>query len=222
MAKQQGCEEEELWERLERISALTIAALHRVHTDPPAPSFHILGLDVMLDARGEAHLLEVNNSPSLCINSPLPLDGSAAAPPEVVEGRKRCRCMAHHRDHVHVPCQVDIAAKSTVVADTLRVARRMRRAGAVLPTELADEDFGSLRPIGLGDAEAEVLALVPAPPLPTSAAAPPSVAVAAAAAAAARRAAGCRAASAAAAAGAGVAAARSISGQRADSVRWVR
>eukprot|EP00913_Durusdinium_trenchii_P001589 g1472.t1 len=40
--------------------------------------FQIFGFDIMLDNKYKAYLLEVNNSPSLCIDEALPVDGRAS------------------------------------------------------------------------------------------------------------------------------------------------
>ena len=76
--------------------------------------FHLLGIDVMLDRRGKAHLLEVNCNPSLGVDSVYCTEGpyAQAVPPPppataslverampLMKGRgvKVCKCRSHHR-----------------------------------------------------------------------------------------------------------------------------
>eukprot|EP00756_Hemistasia_phaeocysticola_P036332 Hpha_TRINITY_DN16636_c3_g7::TRINITY_DN16636_c3_g7_i1::g.182099::m.182099/K16604/TTLL11; tubulin polyglutamylase TTLL11 len=147
-----------VFDTLMDISALTVAALRRewlASAQPPShPSFHVLGLDVLLDAKGGAHLLEINCNPSMVVTTPWPV---AAVPPEAMQGAKTCRCMSHHHPHVHIESRVDLAAKTSVIGDTLRAIRKMKRGGATLPSALGDEfDSRSLLPLELGDAEQRV------------------------------------------------------------------
>ena len=111
--------------------------------------FHLLGVDIILDANGAAHLLEVNALPSWGIDSVFPVEGPHQVPPpaatperDAIVGNakahlrnalgqakgKRCRCMAHHRPHEHHPCAVDIVAKKSAMAGALRMLRRCRAA----------------------------------------------------------------------------------------------
>jgi len=109
--------------------------------------FHVLGLDIMFDQAGKGWLLEVNCSPSLAIDSVYPTTGPAAeeptpcpegAPHEAlmaaaleVMGRKAtkvCRCMSHHRPHLHYPCAVDLVAKVAAVEGALTMVRRETKA----------------------------------------------------------------------------------------------
>jgi len=152
------------------ISALTVAALHRewlasVET-PSHPSFHVLGLDVLLDAKGGGHLLEVNCNPSMVVTTPWPV---GQVPDELMQGAKTCRCMSHHRPHIHIESRVDLAAKTAVIGDSLRAIRRMRRGGVMLPSDVAEDfDSGSLIPLPLDDADERVerTGTAPAPPAP--------------------------------------------------------
>lgn len=109
--------------------------------------FHILGLDIMFDSKGKAWLLEVNCSPSLAVDSVFPTTGPAAEEPAAVPegtahaelmhralevmGRKAtkvCKCMSHHRPHIHHPCAVDLVAKAACVEGALLILKRDMRA----------------------------------------------------------------------------------------------
>eukprot|EP01065_Artemidia_motanka_P027465 TRINITY_DN32671_c0_g1_i1.p1 TRINITY_DN32671_c0_g1~~TRINITY_DN32671_c0_g1_i1.p1 ORF type:complete len:463 (+),score=174.80 TRINITY_DN32671_c0_g1_i1:43-1389(+) len=145
--------------QLSLIAARTVAALHSAWAvrfrAPDMHAFHILGLDVLLDDGGGAHLLEINNSPSMVITTPWPLD--AASLPAAAQGQKTCKCMSHHKPHVHVQSRVDVAAKAAVVGDTLKLVRRMRKAGVSLPSQLDEGNlFGSLALLDIDAAGAEV------------------------------------------------------------------
>jgi hypothetical protein len=117
----------------------------------------------MFDADGKAWLLELNCSPSLAIDSVYPSVGPYACTPSAMpsdspfsllhaaalramgsKGRqdKTCTCMSHHRPHVHTPCLVDLAAKYTLLRDTLTIVRRdvaaAKHAKEVTAAELAE------------------------------------------------------------------------------------
>lgn len=105
--------------------------------------FHILGFDIIFDEHGKAWLLEVNNSPSLSVDSVFAIEGpyaqSPSDPPEDApyaslvsaaraemgtRSTRVCKCMSHHRPHLHAPCAVDLVTKFACVADSLTVVRR--------------------------------------------------------------------------------------------------
>lgn len=103
--------------------------------------FHMLGIDVMLDANGAARLLEVNCNPSLGIDTCYVTEGPyAAAPPPphpsvealnhaalpLMKGRgtKVCRCRSHHRPHLHRPCPIDLTVKRGCVGGALTIVQR--------------------------------------------------------------------------------------------------
>eukprot|EP01062_Namystynia_karyoxenos_P023116 TRINITY_DN18892_c0_g1_i1.p1 TRINITY_DN18892_c0_g1~~TRINITY_DN18892_c0_g1_i1.p1 ORF type:complete len:562 (+),score=127.42 TRINITY_DN18892_c0_g1_i1:68-1753(+) len=100
--------------------------------------FQLLGIDVLLTDDCRPVLLEANACPSLSIDaveehrrvpSPVSCGGEwadmVAAAEAHMRGRGRtCRCTASVKPHVHFPCAVDIAAKSTAVSDALLMLRR--------------------------------------------------------------------------------------------------
>ena len=109
-------------------------------------SFHLLGVDVMLDASGCAHMLEVNCNPSLGVDAVFVTDGPhAVRPPDTphpgtealvgaampqMKGRgvKVCRCRSHHRPHLHRPCPIDLTVKHAAVGGALTIVSRDARA----------------------------------------------------------------------------------------------
>lgn len=92
-------------------------------------SFHILGYDVMLDQNFRPYLLEINNSPSLCIDEALPLDPSdprieepklRSGRPKETEG-KVCLCMDMAQPHTHQIALVDLAVKKCVMCGAFQL-----------------------------------------------------------------------------------------------------
>ena len=119
--------------------------------------FHIVGVDVLLDAAGAPHVLEVNNNPSMGIDSVFPREGPYAVPPPAMTAErarvvgpaephvvrsylrgKPCRCRQHHRPHDHAPCAVDVVAKRAAVAGALAIVQRDRAAGGTTAAMLAE------------------------------------------------------------------------------------
>lgn len=97
----------------------------------PFRSFQILGFDVMLDHRFKPYLLEVNNSPSLCIDEALPLEGDLAADGHRARGRRErdgvCRCMDMAQPHTHRESLVDLHVKKTAMCGTFRILEQIHR-----------------------------------------------------------------------------------------------
>lgn len=104
--------------------------------------FQIFGLDVMLDVDGEPYLLEVNNNPSMRVDTiwPVELEAEAEDQGQVKDStiaeskcssssegpgtRQRsdvCRCMDSHMPHIHEDSAVDIAIKAAVLTGAMRV-----------------------------------------------------------------------------------------------------
>merc|ERR1711871_1752580 len=81
--------------------APTLFSYHRNYGDGEMPCFQMLGFDVILDEGFVPYLLEINNSPSLCIDEAFALDAGAAGlelgespgRPKTREKGKVCRCM---------------------------------------------------------------------------------------------------------------------------------
>jgi hypothetical protein len=112
-------------------------------------AIQILGVDIMLDSFGMPHLLEVNNNPSMSIDSVFPMEGPYVQQPpsptapgrapfvgpalafvktSTARGGKPCKCRDHHRPHEHHPSAVDIAAKQAAAAGAIAIVERDRRA----------------------------------------------------------------------------------------------
>ena len=161
------CEQNELldtkmlWHDLHHVTARTCEAMiedliskSEYSVEQLNQCFHILGFDVLLDQHQRLTLLEVNNGPSLRVDSIYPTTGPAAivAYPEVMNElierypddaklgqlcraadasfqrmrKKPCKCMSLHRPHWHTPCAVDLVIKSQVVDGAMSIVRKMR------------------------------------------------------------------------------------------------
>lgn len=101
-------------------------------------SCQVLGFDVMLDRQFAPYLLEVNNSPSLCIDEALPLNpdeaaqfvqkggrGGGRAGMKTKDGDNVCRCMDMAQVHRHQTALVDLAVKKTVVVGLFQILEQM-------------------------------------------------------------------------------------------------
>mmetsp|Transcript_27827 Transcript_27827/g.90509 ORF Transcript_27827/g.90509 Transcript_27827/m.90509 type:complete len:570 (-) Transcript_27827:110-1819(-) len=76
--------------------------------------FHLLGFDIMLDEKCKPWLLEMNCSPRVGID-----DIEVVAKGTEAEGVKVCRCMEHHRPHVHFISEVDRRVKLQALGGAL-------------------------------------------------------------------------------------------------------
>ena len=159
--KAEGVDTAALWGRVTSLlqqatGALTTALLEHnaadAGSDAARDCFQIFGFDILLDADGAPHLLEVNDKPSMGYDSVMPTadlevgfdstDGSeqqkelfSAAAARLKAGGRECKCAAHPRPHVHRPCPVDLAVKAACLGDGLSMiradmaSRRAARAG---------------------------------------------------------------------------------------------
>lgn len=100
-----------------------LTAFARSHGGGEMRSFQILGFDVILGRDFSPYLLEINNSPSLCIDECMPLDHDRMSSEDLavpVGGRTRekdkvCRCMDMAQPHFHQQALVDVVVKKTAV-----------------------------------------------------------------------------------------------------------
>jgi len=97
-------------------------------------SCQLLGFDVMMDHRQSPYLLEVNNSPSLCIDEALPLAPEEAAamaskPPggraRTSDGDAVCRCMDMAQPHRHRTSTVDLEVKRAAVTGLFQILEQL-------------------------------------------------------------------------------------------------
>lgn len=131
-----------LVQRTVALMSPALTAFHRSHCESSEMrSFQILGFDVMLDERFVPYLLEVNNSPSLCIDEALPLEPGAPGseerggrPGRTREKNKVCLCMDMAQPHFHQTALVDLAIKKLVMAGVFRLLEQLN-AGVDEPEE---------------------------------------------------------------------------------------
>eukprot|EP00929_Paragymnodinium_shiwhaense_P076908 TRINITY_DN39592_c0_g2_i1.p1 TRINITY_DN39592_c0_g2~~TRINITY_DN39592_c0_g2_i1.p1 ORF type:complete len:650 (+),score=178.78 TRINITY_DN39592_c0_g2_i1:11-1960(+) len=107
--------------------------------EKPFRSCQLLGFDVMLDKDFRPFLLEVNNSPSLCIDEALPLEkeevealaaagavGKVGALSREREKGKACRCMDMTQPHYHQVALVDLVVKKTAMGGLFRMLEQLK------------------------------------------------------------------------------------------------
>lgn len=134
-----------VWDGLAVLSRATVSAIAEEleatyearKCELPEHTFHVLGLDVLLDAAGRPWLLEANHRPSLLIDEVHPLPAmsradmnrfmAAAKPRGGGRWGKPCRCSLHHRLHEHHLGLVDAAVKSPVIEGALQIVQRAKR-----------------------------------------------------------------------------------------------
>mmetsp|Transcript_15494 Transcript_15494/g.38705 ORF Transcript_15494/g.38705 Transcript_15494/m.38705 type:complete len:521 (-) Transcript_15494:40-1602(-) len=132
------------YDRIAELARTTTAALapvlvsyfRGVGGDGPMPCMHLLGFDVMLDRNFKLHLLELNNSPSLCVEEALALEiGDPRLEGRVARlfGRSRekdgkvCYCTDLEQPHLHRTALVDFVVKATVVGGAFRLLDQLAR-----------------------------------------------------------------------------------------------
>jgi len=134
------------------VMAPILYSYHRVHVEGEMPCVQLLGFDVILDEKFVPHLLEINNSPSLCIDEAFPteadpLDAAATScRPRTREKGKVCRCMDMTQPHFHQTALVDLVVKKIAVAGAFRLLQQAGEGGephedSYLPACVADEDL---------------------------------------------------------------------------------
>lgn len=97
----------------------------------PFGSFQVLGFDVLLDHRFKPYLLEVNNSPSLCIDECFPVDTVDAPDRKGVAYRREtqdkvCRCMDMLQPHKHRTSPVDLAVKTEAMVGVFQLLENLK------------------------------------------------------------------------------------------------
>lgn len=134
---------EATWAGLGALARETVDAIsEQIDLSTAQRCFHILGLDVLLDATGRPWLLEANHRPSLLVDEVHPLAGAAGLSRAEVnkvmaaskskggdKWGKPCRCSLHPALHEHQVSTVDVAAKCPAVEGALVIARRTTSGG---------------------------------------------------------------------------------------------
>jgi hypothetical protein len=130
------------------LMAPALVAFSREHTrGGEMPSFQILGFDVLLGHDFTPYLLEINNSPSLCIDEALPLNVEDLSPEErrtpvglTREKGKVCRCMDMAQPHYHQQALVDVVVKKTAMCGAFLLLQQLKEGSS----EPEHEDYISV------------------------------------------------------------------------------
>lgn len=121
----------QLVQRSAAIMAPVLHAYHRAHGSGEMPCFQMLGFDVILDEKFVPYLLEINNSPSLCIDEALPIAAGSvdltetAGRPRTRERGKVCRCMDMVQPHMHQTSLVDLVVKKAAMTGAFRLLQHI-------------------------------------------------------------------------------------------------
>jgi hypothetical protein len=133
----------------------TLYSYHRVHAEGEMPCMQMLGFDIILDEKFVPYLLEINNSPSLCIDEAFPIEPTEHCPtdatpssfrPRTREKGKVCRCMDMAQPHFHQTALVDLVVKRKAMAGAFRLVQQVSEGcqpheESYLPACVADEEL---------------------------------------------------------------------------------
>merc|ERR1719231_89032 len=126
--------------------APALCGYHRAHGDGEIPCFQMLGFDVILDEEFKPHLLEINNSPSLCIDEAFPLDPSSVDSSGMAHGRRgHCmdlHCYLQHMPHYHQTALVDLVVKRTAMCGAFQILCQLSKGAEVYEDAFFQVDAG--------------------------------------------------------------------------------
>jgi hypothetical protein len=136
-----GFDTDEIWKNIDILIARTIACIQpallaeslnfaledgrdgKWAYDGGPGCFHIIGVDVLLDNKGNPFLLEINASPRQAIDTLVPvLDPASLGPNEKV-----CECDEQAGPHVHRVCEIDKKAKTIAVGGAIQILMRQQK-----------------------------------------------------------------------------------------------